>query len=84
LDSSVYHQIIYFFTQRRKGAKVIFYEYLILLLTIRLFTGLMQNVPNVGANGIRPYDTIEVITFLCVSPDLFFHAKAQRRKGYFL
>jgi hypothetical protein len=29
---------------------------------------LTQNVPNVGANGIRPYDTIEVITFLCVSP----------------
>jgi hypothetical protein len=28
----------------------------------------LQNVPNVGANGIRPYDTIEVITFLCVSP----------------
>jgi hypothetical protein len=23
----------------------------------------------VGANGIRPYDTIEVITFLCVSPN---------------
>jgi hypothetical protein len=41
-----------------------------------LLSGLTQNVPNVGANGIacgnirvRPYDTIEVITFLCVSPD---------------
>jgi hypothetical protein len=30
--------------------------------------GLTQSVRNVGANGIRPYDTIEVIRFLCVSP----------------
>jgi hypothetical protein len=31
-------------------------------------SGLTQSVRNVGANGIRPYDTIEVIRFLCVSP----------------
>jgi hypothetical protein len=35
-----------------------------------LNTGLTQSVRNVGANGIRPYDTIEVIRFLCVSPKI--------------
>jgi succinate dehydrogenase/fumarate reductase-like Fe-S protein len=28
----------------------------------------------VGANTIRPYHTIEVIRFLCVSPKHFLHA----------